>query len=519
MSLFFIIGLMMPLASGQVMPEMMIPRYCEQPLDHFDSSNTKTWLQAYNVYDGFFSGPFHEGEPVPVMVGMMGEGAGQNATRVLTHYNDAYEQQAGRRGIVVMPIHRYYGCSNASACPFNVSKYNTSEYADSTLAVQRIPKEELQYLTSAQALKDTVRIIKKVKKDYGLTDANKVIVYGGSYPGTLAGWMRTQYPDVVHAAVANSAPVNATVEFPGFNDWVGKALAGTVSKVSVGGVPEALKKIQAGARAIETAWSAGGDRRATLKERFNLSHVSDAAVEATNELNYYAVASVNGSELITADYVDVVQENNQMSIPMSSIASVVSETLRASGDAIAPILAVRNKMLGNLMDTSKPNHNYWSNIASTFWVYQTCNEFGFIQTCDEGTDCPYPRLTTESSADYYIRKFCEPWGITREVLTANVAATNTKYGGLNPKGSCVFWVNGNVDPWHLLAITNSSNPLMPALVVDGASHHQWSTMVTDELHEPAALAVGRYEVRRQVSEWLRADSPCGSPKSHAEVII
>jgi len=234
---------------------------------------------------------------------------------------------------------------------------------------------------------------------------------------------------------------------------------------------------------------------------------------ATNELNYYAVAAVNGSQLITADYVDVVQENDQMSLPVSSIAEVVSETLATSGDAIAPILAVREKMLGGLMDTSQPSGDYWGNIASTFWVYQTCNEFGFIQSCEEGTDCPFPHLTSESSADYYIRKFCEPWGITREVLTAKVAATNAKYGGLNPKGSCVFWVNGNVDPWHLLAITESDDPLMPALVVDGASHHQWSTMVTDELHEPAALAEGRYAVRRQVKDWLRADSPCGQKVS------
>ena len=40
-------------------------------------------MQAYNVYDDFFSGPTHDGEPVPLMVGMMGEGAGQNATHEL----------------------------------------------------------------------------------------------------------------------------------------------------------------------------------------------------------------------------------------------------------------------------------------------------------------------------------------------------------------------------------------------------------------------------------------------------
>jgi len=517
MRAFFTSGILVSLSSGQVTKEMMIPKFCEQYQDHFSSTNTKTWLQAYNVYDDFFTGPTHDGEPVPIMVGMMGEGAGQNATHILTHYNDAYEQLAGTRGIVIMPIHRYYGCSNASACPFDVSKYNTSEYADSTLAIQRIPREELQYLTAAQALKDTVAVIQKVKKDYGLTDANKVITYGGSYPGTLSAWMRTQYPEVVHAAVANSAPVNATVEFPTFNDWVGKALAGKVSKVDVGGSPEALKKIQEGSRAIEAAWMAGGHQRAALKKLFNLTHVSDEDVEATNELNFYAVAAVNGSQLITADYVDVVQDNDQIDLPMGTIKSVVEETLQGSA-ALASIVDVRQKMLGNLMSTAGPSSDYWGNIASTFWVYQTCNEFGFIQTCDPGTDCPFPHLLgNETSADYYIRKFCEPWGITREVLTANVAATNAKYGGLHPEGSCVMWVNGNVDPWHLLSITESSDPLMPALLVDGASHHQWSTMVKDELHEPVALAEARFAVRNQVSQWLKSD--CATHKKRQVLIL
>ena len=44
-------------------------------------------------------------------------------------------------------------------------------------------------------------------------------------------------------------------------------------------------------------------------------------------------------------------------------------------------------------------------------------------------------------------------------------------------------------------------------------------MVTDELHEPVALAEGRYEVRRQVSEWLRADSPCERLKSNVVITI
>lgn len=48
----------------------------------------------------------------------------------------------------------------------------------------------------------------------GLTNA-KWVAFGGSYPGSLAAWFRLKYPHMVHAAMATSAPVRATVNFPG----------------------------------------------------------------------------------------------------------------------------------------------------------------------------------------------------------------------------------------------------------------------------------------------------------------
>jgi thymus-specific serine protease len=37
---------------------------------------------------------------------------------------------------------------------------------------------------------------------------------GGSYAGNLAAWMRLAYPELVFAAYASSAPVNALID-----DW------------------------------------------------------------------------------------------------------------------------------------------------------------------------------------------------------------------------------------------------------------------------------------------------------------
>lgn len=43
----------------------------------------------------------------------------------------------------------------------------------------------------------------------------QVVVFGCSYPGNLAMWMREKYPNLVHAAVSSSAPLKAQVDFKG----------------------------------------------------------------------------------------------------------------------------------------------------------------------------------------------------------------------------------------------------------------------------------------------------------------
>lgn len=74
--------------------------------------------------------------------------------------------------------------------------------------------DNLRYLSSRQALADLAHFRRVMAEARGLTNA-KWVAFGGSYPGSLAAWFRLKYPHLVHAAVATSAPVHATVNFPG----------------------------------------------------------------------------------------------------------------------------------------------------------------------------------------------------------------------------------------------------------------------------------------------------------------
>lgn len=66
-------------------------------------------------------------------------------------------------------------------------------------------KENLVYLTTDEAMMDYVEFLRFIKKTY-CKDC-PVIVFGGSFGGMIATWMRMKYPFIVDAAHAASAPI------------------------------------------------------------------------------------------------------------------------------------------------------------------------------------------------------------------------------------------------------------------------------------------------------------------------
>ncbi len=79
------------------------------------------------------------------------------------------------KALIIFGEHRYFGKSY----PF-----------DKSVAFD---KDHNVYLTVDQAMMDYNSLIKEIRYLYGATD-KPTVVYGGSYGGMLASWLRMKYP-------------------------------------------------------------------------------------------------------------------------------------------------------------------------------------------------------------------------------------------------------------------------------------------------------------------------------------
>jgi len=340
--------------------------------------------------------------------------------------------------------------------------------------------ENLAFLTSEQALADAALFISSFKALY--PTSKDVIVFGGSYAGNLAAWFKLKYPNLAMAAVASSAPVLAELDMTQYLDVVGQSL----TKISGIECDENIKKAT---QEIQTLLSLESGRM-TLAKLFQTCDPIDTDEDiATFMSNLMAV------------WMEAAQYNTDLP-PRTAIAGLCSIMDNSTASLILQYASVVSTVIGNtcldvsyqkMIGSLKNETNFGPTVGDRQWAYQSCVEFGYFQTT-ESQQQPFGDLVPLE----YFTNICRD--VFRFTWLPNVKETNLNYGGKNPSGTNVLFVNGALDPWSSLSITTSISDSLIALVVPDTSH--CADMLRARPSDPADLAVAQQKIASQIHKWL-----------------
>jgi serine protease 16 len=329
--------------------------YFTQRVDHFSSNGTSTFQQAFFTNRESFDGT----GPVFVYVGGEGPLSSTSATS-----NFIIDWLPEVKGMLFALEHRYYGCHNASSCPYDPS-------------ASKPVLEELRYLTTDQALEDLAAFARHQKQALGL-GRNKWVLIGGSYPGMLAAFARARFPDVFDCAVSSSSPVHPVLDFTGFQDTVARGYAMNVEGVR--GSDECAEQIRRGHDAVRAAL-------ATPDGRAQLASLFPRAVPSAEWL----ADATNARTFAGCGVATFPAQSNQptCSTPgcgVSQICDVMTNSSGGSGiERLAALAAVQGAGGADMTHTCDMDWEMPGDVPAAkvnYWGWQCCTEYGFYQTCE-----------------------------------------------------------------------------------------------------------------------------------------
>ncbi|XP_073843072.1 putative serine protease F56F10.1 [Musca autumnalis] len=445
----------------------------EQPLDHFSETNSATWKQRYFVNDEHYRND--STAPIFLMIGGEAE-ASKKWMR-----EGAWIHYAEHFGALCFQLeHRFYGKSHPT----------------SDLSTQN-----LQYLTSKQALADLGAFVLAMKEQYNLAPSQKWIAFGGSYPGSLAAWAREKYPDLIYGSISTSGPLLAKLDFTEYFEVVKASLASykpeCVDAVGKGFAQvEILLKHMIGQRNLDEKFKTCTPIKDSIENNLDISNFfENVASDFAGVVQYNKDNSPHAK--ITIDDVCDVMLNTTIGPPVTRLATVNSMILQESDEKCLDYKY--DKMIKEMQNTS------WSSEVANGarqWTWQTCNEFGFYQTSEKPTDIFGDRF----KLDFFVKQCMDIYGdnMDSNYLNAVISSTNAYYGGLKPTTTNVLYVHGSIDPWHALGLIKPINKNTPTIYIEGTAHcaNMYEPIKTD----PPQLVEARHKILKFLAQLLEGYS-------------
>jgi len=384
------------------------------------------------------------------------------------------------QGAMFILEHRYYGQSKP---------------------VEDLNVKNLAWLSSHHALADIARFIVSMKKDHGLT--GHWIAIGGSYPGSLAGWLRLKYPHLIQGSVASSGPVNAKPNFPEYLKVVDSALKTESDECSVN-VKSAVNKVQYLTQ-HRVGWQMLGQKFHLCQPFDGTNKANVATLVETLLGNFETIIQYNKdkktgkwSNITTKSLCDIMTNNTlgselQRFVRVNELSLLIGEKQCLDAD-----YGNKVKMLQRTNYTD-PDSRVPGDVGNRQWLYQTCTEFGWYQSSDQEGH-PFGETFP---VDFFINMCSDVFGskFNQDLLNQGIALTLSEYGGLNISVTNVVFVHGSLDPWHALGVLEDLSPSSPAIVISGTAH--CANLYPPAEDDPQSLKDARSRVGQLISQWIK----------------
>ncbi|QDZ21254.1 serine carboxypeptidase [Chloropicon primus] len=457
--------------------------YYDSDVDHFSwSLKSRTYKQRVFVCDKYWQdrsvdadgkekkvrGPifFYTGNEADVTLYL-------NATGFMWEY--APEVGA----LLVFAEHRYYGKSS----PFGSDD-----------------RENLQYLTSEQALADYANLIEYIKEDWGAIDS-PVICFGGSYGGMLSSWFRMKYPHVVDGAFAASAPIWSFLgELPPYD-------AGSFAKVVTYDATREAGASEYCAQNIRSSWVAAQNMSWTSQGRDHIRQAfqlcDDVPLESSYNLTsllYWAQTSFDYMAMGNYPYPSSYMTNGKGDLPAypMRVACEAFQSQRMSDAELVSALAQASKVWYNYTNSMecldyRKGVNPETQSVGEMWDYQFCTEMFMPSSRDGIHDMFFPQ---PFDYGYQIENCQKVWGVTPRPYWVTV-----NFGGKDINAfSNIIFSNGEYDPWRGGGVLYNVTESIHAIFIDGGAHHldfMWSTK-----YDPPSVLQARAQERDIIHEWI-----------------
>ncbi|VDO21015.1 unnamed protein product [Brugia timori] len=471
--------------------EWNVKWYQSMPIDHFTYRNNEFFSLKYLANYSYFlcDGPlfFYAGNEGDI------EAFAQNTGII-------WDLAPRFHAAIVFAEHRYYG---------NSKPYGKRSYMD----VLR-----LGYLNDIQVLADFAQLITFLKTDQeelGFCPPGTeipVIVFGGSYGGMLAAWLRMKYPHIVDGAWASSAPLR---NFYGTGINPESVSNVTTTNYVTNGCD--WKVFSEGFVAIQKL-SKTEEGRMKLNQIFR----SKPGFEMKNSDDFTSLYSYIYSAVFYMAVIDYPYPTNFLTpLPGFPVKYACQYATKAGindeelAEQLYNVINVYYNYTGQLTD-----HCFTSNctILSPFqnndeviaWNWQCCTSMT-MQNCDRSGENDF-FLNTCDNPDGLINisiKYCTE--LFKDIgYSSNfykLHDTMIRYGMIYNATSNTIFSNGNLDPWSASGVYENSPGITNAMrngvyifYMSDAAHHL--DLRTPNTCDPPSVTYERFQVTNIIKCWV-----------------